>query len=212
IAANKRVLYVVLIPFGDITDIQIPLNYETAAAIDITNEPELFGRTIRVNTAKPMRIKEGSSRPGEGFLFSGKTAEESEEAESAKTISCRNCRCLCTHENGFGFKGSSFHRTVPQFMCHGGGFTNHSGTGGNPYMDASLKMRTFLQFDRSLLWMANSGPNTNGSQFFITVDETDRLDGKHVVFGELIEGMEAQGSKDGKTKQKVIISNCGEFV
>uniref|UniRef100_A0A8C2FB36 PPIase cyclophilin-type domain-containing protein n=1 Tax=Cyprinus carpio TaxID=7962 RepID=A0A8C2FB36_CYPCA len=202
IAANKRVLYVVLIPFGDITDIQIPLNYETAAAIDIKNEPELFGRTIRVNTAKPMRIKEGSSRPGEGFLFSGKTAEESEEAESAKTISCRNCRCLCTHENGFGFKGSRFHRTVPQFMCHGGGFTNHSGTGGNPYMDTSLKMRTFLQFDRSVCC---------GWQTLVPI-LNDWLDGKHVVFGELIEGMEAQGSKDGKTKQKVIISNCGEFV
>uniref|UniRef100_A0A8C2F8T2 PPIase cyclophilin-type domain-containing protein n=1 Tax=Cyprinus carpio TaxID=7962 RepID=A0A8C2F8T2_CYPCA len=208
IAANKRVLYVVLIPFGDITDIQIPLNYETAAAIDIKNEPELFGRTIRVNTAKPMRIKEGSSRPGEGFLFSGKTAEESEEAESAaesavqkhrRWESCNiiviiilNCRCLCTHENGFGFKGSRFHRTVPQFMCHGGGFTNHSDENFVLKHTTSLVSCVLI----GLLWMANS----------------DWLDGKHVVFGELIEGMEAQGSKDGKTKQKVIISNCGEFV
>lgn len=66
--------------------------------------------------------------------------------------------------------------------------------------------------------MANSGPNTNGSQFFLTCDKTDWLDGKHVVFGEVTEGLdvlrqiEAQGSKDGKPKQKVIIADCGEYV
>ncbi|XP_077608077.1 peptidyl-prolyl cis-trans isomerase E-like isoform X2 [Crocuta crocuta] len=69
-----------------------------------------------------------------------------------------------------------------------------------------------------LLSMANSGPSTNGSQFFLTCDKTDWLDGKHVVFGEVTDGLdvlrqiEAQGSKDGKPKQKVIIADCGEYV
>uniref|UniRef100_A0A8C1UYZ1 Peptidyl-prolyl cis-trans isomerase n=1 Tax=Cyprinus carpio TaxID=7962 RepID=A0A8C1UYZ1_CYPCA len=181
-------------------DIQIPLNYETAAAIDITNEPELFGRTIRVNTAKPMRIKEGSSRPGEGFLFSGKTAEESEEAESAAESA--QGEPLAKKENNFLFYQPQWHWGKSIY--------------GRKFEDENFVLKHTTSLVScvliGLLWMANSGPNTNGSQFFITVDETDRLDGKHVVFGELIEGMEAQGSKDGKTKQKVIISNCGEFV
>ncbi|KAB0365782.1 hypothetical protein FD754_009938 [Muntiacus muntjak] len=284
---DDKVLHAAFIPFGDITDIQIPLDYETekhrgfafvefelaedaAAAIDNMNESELFGRTIRVNLAKPMRIKEGSSRPvwsDDDWLkkFSGKTLEENKEEEGSEPpkvetregepavkkarsnpqvymdikignkpagriqmllrsdvvpMTAENFRCLCTHEKGFGFKGSSFHRIIPQFMCQGGDFTNHNGTGGKSIYGKKFDDENFIlkHTGPGLLSMANSGPNTNGSQFFLTCDKTDWLDGKHVVFGEITDGLdvlrqiEAQGSKDGKPKQKVIISDCGEYV
>lgn len=283
---DEKVLNAAFIPFGDIIDVQIPLDYESekhrgfafiefenaedaAAAIDNMNDSELFGRTIRVNLAKPQRIKEGSTRPvwsedswlqqhagetinkkiGDEMETSEDTIEEStiKETESKKlknpqvyfdikigkteigriTMMLRadivprtadNFRCLCTHEKGFGFQGSTFHRIIPDFMCQGGDFTNNNGTGGKSIYGRKFADENFelKHVGPGTLSMANSGPNTNGSQFFICTAKTDWLDGKHVVFGHVISGMdvvkriERSGSKNGKPTETVTISACGE--
>jgi cyclophilin family peptidyl-prolyl cis-trans isomerase len=126
-----------------------------------------------------------------------------------------NFRALCTGEKGFGYKGCEFHRVIPQFMCQAGNFDGEGGKSiyGPEFDDESFELKNA----QGAVSMANHGPNTNASQFFICTANDRFLDGKYVVFGRVVHGMsvvrqiEERGTRGGKVLGKIVIDDCGEL-
>jgi peptidylprolyl isomerase len=158
-------------------------------------------------SGKPLHYKVSDTRPKRSRSRRKKRKRKKKKKKKEKIL------------NFFCSQGSSFHRIITQFMCQGGDFTKGNGTGGESIYGEKFADENFkLKHDKPyLLSMANAGPNTNGSQFFITTVVTSWLDGKHTVFGRVVSGedvvkkMEAVGSQSGKTAKTVTIADCGQL-
>ena len=176
---------------------------------------KIFGTSVS-DASNPKVFMEVQGQRGE----SGRMVFELYANKVPKTA--ENFRLICAGDNSekYTYEGSTFHRIIDGFMAQGGDFTRHNGTGGlSIYGDKFEDEPAGLSIShskRGMLSMANAGPNTNGSQFFITFDATNWPVGNHVLFGELIEGedvlklLEANGSRSGKPKQLFTVTSCGE--
>ena len=175
-----------------------------------------------------MGKKAGNPRVFFELMLDGEPAGRIEMVLRADVVpkTAENFRALCTGEKGVGesgkkmsYKGTSFHRIIPGFMCQGGDFTKHNGTGGESIYGGKFPDENFdlEHTGAGILSMANAGPNTNGSQFFLCTAKTDWLDGKHVVYGSVTKGLdvvqacEAVGSQSGATSKPVVIADCGQI-
>lgn len=161
-----------------------------------------------------LKVKAGDSEETMVIALYGK--------DCPKTV--ENFLALCDSTSpAFGFRGSRFHRIIPDFMLQGGDFTRGDGTGGTSLYGGAFKDENFIHKHKGagVVSMANSGPNSNRSQFFITCRATPHLDGKHVVFGQVIDdqgdglkavfNIEKLGSRSGKPSKPVTIVACGAF-
>lgn len=189
------------------------------------NQPK--SKTDEVNAATSDAVNPSASQSTNPIVFfditiGGRSAGriEMELFQSVVPQTVENFRQLCTGENlSLHFKSSIFHRIIPQFMAQGGDITRGNGTGGESIYGSKFPDENFIlrHTEPGLLSMANSGPNTNSSQFFLTFQATPWLDGKHVVFGKVISGkdvlaaMEQVGSESGKTRVPVLISDSGQL-
>lgn len=135
-------------------------------------------------------------------------------------VTVENFKQLALHSKGFGYKSSIFHRIIPGFMAQGGDFENKDGTGGKSIYGAKFNDENFKikHTGRGMLSMANAGKNTNGSQFFILFKDTPWLDGRHVVFGKLVEGHDVLDKVEGvstssrdKPTDDVVVDDCGSI-